>query len=904
MKTRIFTTILALFAIATTAQAAITCSKPTELTATEITANSMKLSWTENGEATAWEIQYSTDADNIDEGTTILVTENPYTLTGLTAQTTYYARVRAVCGEGDYSNWSPTATFTTEVKILVNVTVTAKPTEGGTVTGGGDYAEGTEVTVTATPKEGYVFSYWYDGKNIIRDANHTFTITENVTLTAYFDKLVNITVTASPADGGTVTGSGIYKAGSMVPVTATANPGYVFVGWYDGDKLKSYNACYDVPVGSSDKNLTARFLRVQVNVVDEDGYPVDAGVYTVRLEVDQGFMFGYSYTGLMVRVQIDYPGSDWVITRIEGAYSSFGTNPLWTDIVDGGGNQDLYSDFGRYDFTMPDGPVTITVTLYQLLPKYFWIALNASPREGGDVFGGGNHFLPGEPAELIAFPNPGYQFVGWTENGEQVSTDNPYIFPVTGYRTLTAVFAKLYPLWIGDTQVDEANKDDIPGVTGENAKASFDPATNTLTLENVTGVTGSTMGALITAEGINLTVEGSAVLEDKDIDMGIQVAPGSLTLDGDFTISAGSYGIYVQKDVTMVKGSLFAKGKAACGIYSARETLKVNGGTLEAMGSMCALGTVPDFSGNTGEYEVLVNEDYYTAAAGASPWSGDDVNDPLGGFSSPYKYVKIIPIITPTLVLLDDDSEADSKNQELIQANLGEQVGKVNVMLEGRTIYRDGRWNTICLPFNLEDGDDSDGKNCTGTLFEGAIVKRFDSSSYTPETKTLTLSFEDSESIWTGGPYLVRWDSSENLEDLVNPVFKNVEIIDGEPLPDTSDCIDFLGTFSPVSLAAQDRTVLYLGSDNKLYYPGVDVPVNAFRGYFRLKNGLTAGDLPTNGAKNFVLNFGDSTTEIGASLNDNGQWINDNFYSIDGRRLQGEPTAKGVYIVNGKKIVK
>ena len=134
---------LALFAIATTAQAAITCSKPTELTATEITANSVKLSWTENGEATAWEIQYSTDADNIDEGTTILVTENPYTLTGLTAQTTYYARVRAVCGEGDYSNWSPTATFTTEVKNLVNVTVTAKPTEGGTVTGGGDYAEGT-----------------------------------------------------------------------------------------------------------------------------------------------------------------------------------------------------------------------------------------------------------------------------------------------------------------------------------------------------------------------------------------------------------------------------------------------------------------------------------------------------------------------------------------------------------------------------------------------------------------------------------------------------------------------------------------------------------------------------------------------------------------------------------------
>ena len=253
------------------------------------------------------------------------------------------------------------------------------------------------------------------------------------------------------------------------------------------------------------------------------------------------------------------------------------------------------------------------------------------------------------------------------------------------------------------------------------------------------------------------------------------------------------------------------------------------------------------------------------------------------------------------LVLLDNDEGEEYRNLARIADNASTNL---DVMIEGRTIYRDGRWNAVCLPFNLEDSDDSDGKNCTGTLFEGAIVKRFDSSSYTPETKTLTLNFEDSESIWTGGPYLVRWESSESLANFVNPVFENVEILDCVPSSDEDECIEFLGTFSPVTLAAQDRTVLYLGGDSKLYYPTDDMTVNAFRGYFRLKNGLTAGDLPTNGAKNFVLNFGDSTTEIGASLNDNGQWINDNFYLIDGRKLQGEPTQKGVYIQNGKKIVK
>ena len=732
------------------AQAAITCSKPTELTATEITANSVKLSWTENGEATAWEIQYSTDADNIDEGTTILVTENPYTLTGLTAQTTYYARVRAVCGEGDYSNWNPTATFTTAEPVKYKITIERTPND-------------------------YDFPFIFPSLTPSAEGNYYAPGTQ-----------VRVDI-PDPNRMGTLASPGAYFA-------------FLFV---DG---------------------------VKVDVIEEDHLLVGKRKY--------------------------------------------------------------------YTFTMPEADVIIVVK-YTMRDMYH-ITKSCDPADGGTI-SGPSWSRSGRIVTLTATPNEGYAFKGWYNGTALVSPDTPYTFTPTGDVTLTAVFAKLYPLWIGDTQVDEANKDDIPGITGENAKASFDPATNTLIFENVTGVTGSTMGALITAEGINLTVEGSAVLEDKNIDMGIQVAPGSLTLDGDFTISAGSYGIYVQKDVTMVKGSLFAKGKAVCGIYSARGTLKVNGGTLETMGSMCALGTAPDFSGYTDEYEVLVNENYN--AEGASQWSGDDVYDPLGGFSSSYKYVKIIPIITPTLVLLDDDSEADSKNQELIQANLGEQVGKVNVMLEGRTIYRDGRWNSICLPFNLEDGDDSDGKNCTGTLFEGAIIKRLDSSSYTPETKTLTLNFEDSESIWTGGPYLVRWDSSENLENLVNPVFKNVEIIDGEPLPDTSDCIDFLGTFSPVTLAAQDRTVLYLGGDSKLYYPSVDVPVNAFRGYFQLKDGLKAGDLPANGAKNIVLNFGNGETTSITSV-DSGELTTDSYYSIDGRRLQGEPAKKGIYIKNGKKVIK
>ena len=38
-------------------------------------------------------------------------------------------------------------------------------------------------------------------------------------------------------------------------------------------------------------------------------------------------------------------------------------------------------------------------------------------------------------------------------------------------------------------------------------------------------------------------------------------------------------------------------------------------------------------------------------------------------------------------------------------------------------------------------------------------------------------------------------------------------------------------------------------------------------------------------------------------LNDKGQMINDNWYMLDGRRVEGEPKAKGIYLRNGKKLI-
>jgi len=143
------------------------------------------------------------------------------------------------------------------------------------------------------------------------------------------------------------------------------------------------------------------------------------------------------------------------------------------------------------------------------------------------------------------------------------------------------------------------------------------------------------------------------------------------------------------------------------------------------------------------------------------------------------------------------------------------------------------------------------------------------------------------------------------MPNLVNPAFSGVIISKGTANVET-DYVDFIGTYSPVGIYTNEKTNLYLGANNKLYYPTAsDFTLNAFRGYFKLK-GLTAGD-PNAGVRAFVLNFdegsGESTGIIsvdGAEGTVNGS---DMWYTLDGRKLDGKPTKKGMYIHGGRKTV-
>ncbi|PZR11284.1 MAG: hypothetical protein DI539_20690, partial [Flavobacterium psychrophilum] len=96
---------------------ALTCPKPTNLTATNIGMTSATLGWTEAGTATQWEVYVvpQTAAAPAQNAAGTPADSNPFLYEGMTAGTLYKYYVRAICGPNDNSQWSGPFNFNTNV---------------------------------------------------------------------------------------------------------------------------------------------------------------------------------------------------------------------------------------------------------------------------------------------------------------------------------------------------------------------------------------------------------------------------------------------------------------------------------------------------------------------------------------------------------------------------------------------------------------------------------------------------------------------------------------------------------------------------------------------------------------------------------------------------------------------
>ena len=210
-----------------------------------------------------------------------------------------------------------------------------------------------------------------------------------------------------------------------------------------------------------------------------------------------------------------------------------------------------------------------------------------------------------------------------------------------------------------------------------------------------------------------------------------------------------------------------------------------------------------------------------------------------------------------------------------------------DVTLKKRTLYKDGAWNTLCLPFDVTIAS-------SPLAGDNVVAMMLDAESSGLSGTTLTLNFEPAENIPAGIPFIIKWDNTSADLTETDLVFSGVTI------NSTSTEISFTGgkfkgIYSPVPFEANDKSILFLGAANKLYWPNVSMTLNACRAYFQLDDGQQA--------REFVVNFGDemATSVLTAQclmLDEADAW-----YSLDGCKLSKKPTAKGLYIHNGRKIV-
>ena len=314
-----------------------------------------------------------------------------------------------------YDNHDFVANFTINT---YNVTVTANPAEGGTVTGAGTYDYGTSVTIAATANIGYTFNNWTeDGEMVSTYESYTFTIADDHDFAANFTiNTYNVTVAADPVEGGTVTGAGTYDYGTSVTVAATAIEEYSFINWTEDGEVVSTNESYTFTI-YDDHDFVANFAMITYDVT-VTANPVEGGIVTGAGTYAEGRPVTVTATA-----NIGYTFDNWTE---EGELVSTDESYTFT----------IYDD---HDFV-----ANFTINTYN-------VTVAANPAEGGIVTGAGTYDY-GTSVTVTATANDGYTFYRWTENGSDVSYSSSYSFVVTEDCNLVANFVapSMNILSIGD----------------------------------------------------------------------------------------------------------------------------------------------------------------------------------------------------------------------------------------------------------------------------------------------------------------------------------------------------------------------------------------------------------------------------------------------------------------------
>lgn len=244
---------------------------------------------------------------------------------------------------------------------------------------------------------------------------------------------------------------------------------------------------------------------------------------------------------------------------------------------------------------------------------------------------------------------------------------------------------------------------------------------------------------------------------------------------------------------------------------------------------------------------------------------------------NPYKYIQLVD---------------DAVNSDAI-ATAASSDDTYEVKLDGRTLFKDGEWNTLCLPFNLT------AEQLSASPLAGADIRTLTSASVTGHHVDLTFGSNES-SLTAGTPYIVRWEADTKIPTIIDPVFRGVTLSDEKhDFVSADGHVNFIGYYDAFTiLPSDDPLVYYLTTGNILKFTTKERLLKACRTYFTFtpSDGSSANDFT------FDISFGGDPNSIHTAITENdktaGVW-----FDLSGRRLNGKPSQKGIYVTDGQKVV-
>ena len=223
---------------------------------------------------------------------------------------------------------------------------------------------------------------------------------------------------------------------------------------------------------------------------------------------------------------------------------------------------------------------------------------------------------------------------------------------------------------------------------------------------------------------------------------------------------------------------------------------------------------------------------------------------------------------------------------------------KGNVRMK-RTI-KAGQWSTLVLPFHLTR---TNATNAFGEGYELATFDGFEVDYGEDEENVTPLGIELNFTSYTipargnlagGTPVLIK-----TAQDITEFELENVTLVDAVTDVEKADEYGTYGKFTATLVKTVIPADGLFISDSKFYYSTGETNVKAFRGWFELGAVL---DKDTDFGAKVRFNIDEESTGIKDVLDNEVKLAKKGWYTLDGRRLNGKPTEKGIYIVDGKKV--